>query len=158
MIAMKILSREPSGVVVLNPPNIVAFAAQSKHNAAAIVVSGDDLIASTSILGCHNTMMEMAGIELRNFALADGNPKECSLRGGIHNGNVNIDIWNKDGKPEDVEAHVENLKRLLEFLTQHEGLRHASSVALTIFDDGYIESHVFTHQGLEAIALYTPSV
>ena len=154
---MRVLYSDLEGKVVLNPPNLPAFVSNSKNRAAAIVLIGSDIIVSTAYTD-HCSMMDMAGIEHRLYALDEGgdhfngdtmsnDPSTATLRGGLHDGKICFDIWHRS-ETDDITANTERLDAVYSYIVSHRKLRGISDFELAIYNSDYVLTHTFGKEGL----------
>lgn len=154
---MRVLSNQPSGKVVLNPPDVARFAEQSQRG-VAVVIAGKDILVSSKELIDHNSMMAMAGIEVNNFdPLNPTEAAECTFRGGLLEGTLALDIWHP-GNSSGVDDKIDGLKSVLEYMQAHRGLRNVTDIRLTVYDEDYVATHEFTRDGLIDLRVHSPSM
>lgn len=144
---MRVLSNTPAGKVILNPIDIVALVAQSPQKAAAVVVVGKDLIVSTAFTD-HNSMLNAAGFEVRNYELEDDcDPVLVTFRGGMTADSITFDIWHR-GDQDKVGEYVDSIKSAFDFLSSHRKLKNIGSLEIAVYDTDYVQTHTFDSRGL----------
>jgi hypothetical protein len=158
---MEILYSDSEGKVVLNPPDLGSFVRNSIHKGAGIVLLGKDALVGTAYID-HCSMMELAGITPCLFNLDvdspsigkgpfSSDPATATLRGGVGgDGKVSIEIWHR-GDLDQLDALCDRLSVVLNHVKDHRKLRGFDHFELVIYDDDYVQSHVYTDEGLEDV-------
>lgn len=143
---MQVLSNNPSGTLVLNPPDLVSFVSRSPLGSVALVLKARDLVVNTGYT-CHNDMMAAAGMQNVELDLEALNLDEATFRGGMNSEGVSFDIWNMDNRFA-VESHQDALRTIYRFLSGHRRLAKAPPLTILVFDDDYVLTHIFDEAGL----------
>lgn len=154
---MRLLQSNPFGKVVINPPDLRAFVDNSPERAAGIVLHGRDIVVSTDRTD-HCSMMDMAGIEQKMFAIdatATGDcgcpiyrdPATATLRGGTGNGHFSVDVWHR-GDTDRIPFCIESIEELFAYLKSHRKLAKMDEIEIIIYNDDYVPVYSFDASGL----------
>lgn len=141
------------GKVVLNPPDVFSFVANSPSKAAGIVFDGDDVIVSTEPMTPHDVMMDYAGVEDKGFDLALWEPGSGSIRAGMNAEGISVDVWMHDDAEGFPYSH-DRLQALLDYVTFHRRMKRLPDtfeIELVIYDTDFVAAFSFVEEGLFAI-------